>query len=197
MRIADLHEGEFALRGFGCGRVPINPTLRGTPPLIAHTTPVPAQAMHFNRPRRFTPGLVGVSLSECLLMLFLLYRICPTGMETGRRLPVIHGGGKNIRSAVRLRDLLAADRAQFGPRSRSRRHFSKRLSFRRFRGKNRDRRKPPSATARQTSQAARTSRMPSDAGGSIIVHICLGLRSIWQQLHGGREFSRAGGSGAR
>jgi len=62
--------------------LPINPTLRGTPPLIAHTTPVPAQAMHFNRPRRFTPGLVVVSLLECLFMLFLLCRICPTGVET-------------------------------------------------------------------------------------------------------------------
>src|ERR1041384_1668442 len=47
---------------------PIRPIVRGTPPLTAHTTPVPAQAMHFNRPRRLTPAVVGISLSECLLM---------------------------------------------------------------------------------------------------------------------------------
>src|SRR3954462_8409371 len=98
--------------------LPINPTLRGTPPLIAHTTPVPAQAMHFNRPRRFTPGLVVVSLSGCLFMLFLQ---CQTSVGNVRRAGdrrrclVIRGGGKNLRSAARFCDLLAADRAQFGP----------------------------------------------------------------------------------
>src|SRR4051794_40565707 len=46
---------------------PIRPIVRGTPPLTAHTTPVPAQAMHFNRPRRLTPAVEDISLSGCLL----------------------------------------------------------------------------------------------------------------------------------
>src|SRR4051794_22141054 len=45
----------------------MRPIVRGTPPLIAHTTPVPAQAMHFNKPRRLTSVVTGISLSEFLL----------------------------------------------------------------------------------------------------------------------------------
>jgi hypothetical protein len=35
---------------------PIRPGVRGTPPLKVQTTPVPAQVMHFNRPRRLMFG---------------------------------------------------------------------------------------------------------------------------------------------
>ena len=35
---------------------------RGMAPAIVHTTPVPTQAMHFNRPRRSVPSLIVISL---------------------------------------------------------------------------------------------------------------------------------------
>jgi hypothetical protein len=44
---------KFALRHSAAAAPPTRPSVRGTPPLRVQTTPVPAQVMHFNRPRRF------------------------------------------------------------------------------------------------------------------------------------------------
>src|SRR6516225_2518845 len=43
---------------------PIRPSVRGTPPLSVHTTPVPAQVMHFNKPRRLMFGPLSNSFSS-------------------------------------------------------------------------------------------------------------------------------------
>ena len=65
MAVADLHEGE-ARPASPRRRTapPIKPSVRGTPPLKVQTTPVPAQAMHFNRPRRFIFAAPDRSLSS-------------------------------------------------------------------------------------------------------------------------------------
>jgi hypothetical protein len=56
MVVADLHKSQLAFGRLGRSGVADQPSVRGTPPLMLQTTPVPAQAMHFNRPRRFILG---------------------------------------------------------------------------------------------------------------------------------------------
>ena len=54
MAVADLQEGQLARLG-APSAWSMMPSERGTPPLIVHNTPVPAQVMHSSTRRRLTP----------------------------------------------------------------------------------------------------------------------------------------------
>jgi len=59
--IADLHKGKLALRRLGGSSLADQAKRARHPAAQAQTTPVPAQAMHFKRPRRLMFGLSGNS----------------------------------------------------------------------------------------------------------------------------------------
>src|SRR6516164_1248001 len=91
---------------------PIRPRVRGTPPLRVHTTPVPAQVMHFNRPRRLMFGPLNNSFSSrSAISVSLLawgatpiQTAIPTGLFPRLMCPTAHRSlQKRARAAVQLR----------------------------------------------------------------------------------------------
>ena len=67
---------------------------RGMPPAIVQTTPVPTQAMHFNRPRQSVPSLIVISLvvrrSFTRRLTGAARRLFP-GPEGRRGAEIVHG----------------------------------------------------------------------------------------------------------
>src|SRR6266568_627862 len=87
---------KVSLLGSAASAWSMMPSERGTPPDIVHSTPVPAQVMHSNTLRRFTPRSSSVFLDSLIAFSPALCGRIDAG-ETGREralFPGESGGGR-------------------------------------------------------------------------------------------------------
>jgi hypothetical protein len=94
MAVADLHKSQLAFGRLGRSGVADQPSVRGTPPLMLQTTPVPAQAMHFNRPRRFIFTAPNRSSSSRSAISYLLNGVVSDGESRPMSVPVYSRGAR-------------------------------------------------------------------------------------------------------